>query len=106
MKLKRISYYIEKSMINEQRQETNSTETQAEILYNEIGQILKPYGNIKNGFSKKFDKNDIDNLMLKRGWDFIGKETEDNIDTYKWKKKDYQCHLYIQNDKITNYNIF
>ena len=44
--------------------------------------------------------------MLKRGWDFIGKETEDNIDTYKWKKKDYQCHLYIQNDKITNYNIF
>lgn len=106
MQLKRISYYIEKAMIAEQNQLNESSETQAEILYNEIGQILKPYGNVRNGFNKRFNRNDIDDLLIRDGWNYIGKESDDGVDTYKWEKKDYQCHIYVQDNKITNYNIF
>ena len=84
-----------------------SDETQAEALYNEIGQILKPYGSIKNGFNKKFNKDAIDDLMIRDGWDFIDNEKDkNNIETYKWEKKDFQCHVYVYNGKITDYNIF
>lgn len=87
-----------------------SHETQTEILHSEVGQILKPFGNIRNGFTKKFDQEEVDKLMSREGWDYIDKEIdkEDKKETYIWKKQDFECHIYVDplKNKIFNFNIF
>ncbi len=37
-----------------------SHQTQTEILTNEVAQILKPFGNPKDGWKKDFDKDELD----------------------------------------------
>lgn len=87
-----------------------SHETQTEILQSEVSQILKPFGNIKDGFTKKFDKDEVDNLMSREGWEFVDKEEdkEDKKERYIWKKQDFECHIYVDplKNKIFNFNIF
>lgn len=87
-----------------------SHETQTEILHTEVGQILKPFGNIKNGFNRKFDQEEVDKLMTREGWDFVDKEIdkEDGKETYIWSKNDFECHIHVdpKKNRIFNYNIF
>ena len=109
MNVKNIEYYIEKAMWDKKKMLKETLESQAELLYNEIRQILKPYGTIKEGFKKEFNKDDVLYLMKRDGWNFIDEESgDDNIDTYIWERQDYKCHIYVDQstNKITNYNIF
>lgn len=87
-----------------------SRQTQIEILRDEVSQILKPFGNKKEGFKKDFDQDEVDDLMSREGWEF-SKEEEDNKDhvmTYIWTKQDYECHIFVDpmKKRILNFNIF
>ena len=87
-----------------------SHQTQTEILTNEVAQILKPFGNPKDGWKKDFDKDEIDDLMSREGWEYIGEEKDDKGTKirYKWSKHDFECHIFVDNlkQKIFSFNIF
>lgn len=109
MKIKNIEYYVEKAMWDKKKMLKETLETQAEMIYNEVRQILKPYGTITEGFDKEFNKDDVFFLMKRDGWKFVNEESDnDNIDTYIWERQDNKCHIYVdqKTNKITNYNIF
>ena len=87
-----------------------SQETQSETLQSEIGQILRPFGSIRNGFKKKFDFDKIDELMTQNGWNYIDNEEDENrqpYKIYKWEKVDYICYLYVNTstNTIKNFQI-
>lgn len=85
-------------------------QTQSEILQDEVSQILKPFGSVRDGFKKKFDKDEVDDLMQREGWEFDHEEEdkEDGKLRYIWKKQDFECHIYVDplKEKIFNFNIF
>ena len=87
-----------------------SHQTQTEILQNEVSQILKPFGNPKDGWKKDFDKDEVDDLMSREGWSFVGeeKDNKEHIIRYKWSKQDFECHIFtdILSKKIFKFNIF
>ena len=84
--------------------------TQSEDLHEEIGLVLKEFGNIKNGF-KMVAINDIKDAMYKAGFDFDDEQSEDDklVFVGEYIDTQYEVILYAEDHvsgkfKIKNFN--
>lgn len=84
--------------------------TQGEDLHEEIGNALREFGNIRNGF-KMAKINDIKDAMYKAGFDFVEEDSTDDklVFTGEYIDTQYEVTLYAEDHvsgkfKIKNFN--
>ena len=84
--------------------------TQGEDLHEEIGNALREFGNIRNGF-KMVKIDDIKDAMYKAGFDFVEEDSTDDklVFTGEYIDTQYEVTLYAEDHvsgkfKIKNFN--